>query len=118
MTDNGSNPEPEIGKRRSRSALGCAVVLVLVVGASLASWWVITERAQQAQSERADNEFAPVLDKLRAPAEELQETDAAASPTATTSKQSYDIDRTMQVLHALDSALAGNDGAASLLPTP
>jgi hypothetical protein len=115
MTDDASSPGAEVDSSRSKSVLGCTILLILVVGASLASWWVINQRAHQAQGQRADEEFAPVLDKLLgAPTDQQQEKDSAAAQEPEQSSDGYDIDRTMQVIHALDSALAGEGGADSL----
>ncbi len=94
-----------------RSVLGCSVLTLLLLAAIAASWWVLRERARSVQLERAESEFSPVLEKMQAEANPKSTSVAASRPAPAIS---YDIDRTVQVIHQLDAALAGRKDAGSL----
>jgi len=110
------NPAEDIDQEssKSNSTMGCMILLLLILSASLASWWIINQRAQQAQTLRAEEEFGPVLEKMRAVESDKGQASEPAAPDSTEVRTDYDIDRTMQVIHAIDAALAGEGGADSL----
>jgi len=98
----------------SSSFLGCMVLLVLVVLAGVASFWIIRDRAQSQQQERAEEEFAPVLEKLQQYADEGRAQSGSSGGGSGAAPQGYDIDRTIQVIHGLDLGLREQGSSASL----
>jgi tetratricopeptide (TPR) repeat protein len=102
--------QPEGNKRRVRGlAVGCGVLLALVVAAPTGGffWWQhrqqqAEERALARQAEKAEAVFEPALEKM---------TPAPAAPP------SVDIDKTIRVIHGLDLAMQQEDGLDGWLAT-
>ncbi|MEQ1567160.1 MAG: hypothetical protein ABMA64_16085 [Myxococcota bacterium] len=93
-------PTSPPGPQRARiAAIGCGTALLLAVAAPIGGWFwwraradAALERALAEQKDKAAEVFQPALDKLAPPAE----------PT-------YDLDRTVRVIHGLDLAMAEQD---------
>jgi hypothetical protein len=89
---------PSTTRRGASVATGCLVAAVLVTLATagaVGGWWWYSEqeraRALAHQQKVAEAEFGPVLEKMA---------EATKSPP-----QSYDVDRTVRVIHEVDLAL-------------
>lgn len=94
-----SDSTPPAQRGRPSLKTGCAAALLVAVLVTLGGLYAWLERGQRqeralldAQAQRAEQAFGPVLEKL-------------APPPAPT----YDIDRTIRVIHGIDLALAEED---------
>ena len=86
---------------------GCGALVVLGLGVLAVAWFTLQAREQRAldaQEEKAQEEFAPALERI-------QEQKAASTD------QGYDIDRTVRVMHGLDLAMDDTADATSLQAT-
>ncbi|HCP45483.1 MAG TPA: hypothetical protein DIU15_05550 [Deltaproteobacteria bacterium] len=107
-----SNPEASpatTSSRDLRSGLlwGCAALLALGLGVLAVTWFTLhsrEQRALEAQEVKAQEEFAPALERI----EEFK-------PTST--QQGYDIDRTVRVMHGLELAMETSSESSSLQAT-
>ena len=93
--------DPLLPRRRSPALVALGVVGALVALGLGARWWIHYE-AQLAWQAQAEEQFAPVKEKLQAGAQVPAD---AAGPA-------YDIDQTVKVIHEVDLALqhSGNMG--------
>lgn len=99
------SPVARRGSAARTFGVGCALVAALAVGLPAGGWFwwqrhaaAQREVALELQGKKAREVFEPALDKLRAP------------PAA-----SYDIDRTIRVIHGLDLAMQHEDDLPSFL---
>ena len=86
--------EAQFARRRSPALTVLGVVAVLVVGGLGTRWW-FRRQAEQAWQAQAQQQFAPVKEKLQ----------AAARAPAGTRAPAYDIDETVKVIHEIDLAV-------------
>lgn len=98
--------DPPLRPTRRRLYAGCGLLVALAIGLPTGGWlwWqhhtrVAHDRALTAQEQRAEEVFAPALEKL-----------VPAAPT-------YDIDRTIRVIHGLDLAMKEEDDLDGYLRT-